>query len=70
MHIFQEGEGQPFKKPWELSMESRPPTRIDQGFGKLEFEPQERWESVCGGGDGESAPSFPLKLEWSSSSMK
>ena len=68
---FQEGErGLPIKHPCMLVKVWGGATKIKQAWGKVRLEAQVRWVCVCGGGDGERAPSSPLKLEWSSSSMK
>ena len=40
-----------------------PPTIQEEVLGKLELEAHKRRMCVCGGGRGESAPSFPWKLE-------
>ena len=41
----------------------RGPKKLEEAWGKVYLESHERWKSVCGGGDGERAPSSPLKLE-------
>ena len=63
MHIFDEEGGQPLKHPWKLSKECGHSSWLDKLLGRLGLEPQEGWMCVCGGGRGESAPSFPWKLE-------
>ena len=40
-----------------------PPSRQEEGLGKLGFEAQESWGCVCEGGGGGCAPSNPWKLE-------